>query len=100
MSEMAKRIARAIIEKLRTAKPEDSYSFDPVIMGDKLSDATIDGHFDMLAVANGILEAMREPTKEMIEAGAKGSGEDSDCVARGAWEAMIDAALKVTEPAE
>lgn len=44
-------------------------------------------------LARAAIEAMREPTKSMIAAGAKGSGEDSDDVALGAWEGMIDSAL-------
>lgn len=43
------------------------------------------------------LKVMRLPTTEMLKAGAIGSGEDSEAVALGAWEAMIDVAL--AEPA-
>ena len=49
---------------------------------------------DMNTVAaRDAIAAMREPTPEMICAGAYGSGEDSEQVAIGCWEAMIDAAL-------
>ena len=44
------------------------------------------------AMAIAAIEAMREPTRAMLEAGAVGSGEDSENTALGAWEAMIDAA--------
>jgi len=44
-------------------------------------------------MARAAIAAMREPTPEMICAGAYGSGEDSEQVAIGCWEAMIDAAL-------
>jgi len=43
--------------------------------------------------ARAAIEAMREPTREMLVAGAKGSGEDSETVALGAWEAMIEVAI-------
>ena len=44
------------------------------------------------AAARAAIEAMREPTDDMIHHGAAGSG--SDRIALGAWEAMMDAALK------
>lgn len=40
-----------------------------------------------------VLEAMRKPTKLMMEAGYRGSGEDSYNVARGSWDSMIDCAI-------
>lgn len=46
------------------------------------------------AAAKAVILAIREPTQEMLAAGAKGSGEDSNDVARGAWQAMIDEAVK------
>jgi hypothetical protein len=39
------------------------------------------------------IEAMRSPTDQMVAVGAKESGEDSDAVAIGAWQGMIDSAL-------
>jgi len=47
--------------------------------------------------ARAAIKAMRMPTRVMIEAGAKGSGEDSEAVAIITWEAMIDAALAEEE---
>lgn len=44
--------------------------------------------------AAGLIGAMREPTPKMIQAGSIGSGEDSNAVALGAWQAMVDEALK------
>lgn len=44
----------------------------------------------------GFVTVPRKPTKQMLEAGAAGSGEDSEGCALGAWEAMIDAALADT----
>lgn len=44
-------------------------------------------------IARAVLAAVREPSRSMLEAGASGSGEDSETVAICAWEAMIDAAL-------
>lgn len=49
---------------------------------------------DLNDFVRAVIQAMREPTKEMLKAGAEGSGEDSEAVAGGAWRAMIDAALK------
>ncbi|KQO69517.1 hypothetical protein ASF22_02600 [Methylobacterium sp. Leaf87] len=37
----------------------------------------------------GFVLVPREPTAEMLSAGAAGSGEDSEAVAAGAWAAMI-----------
>lgn len=46
-------------------------------------------------VARDAIEAMREPTKEMIDAAwADAMGEDAGDV----WRAMIDAALKAKSP--
>ncbi|KTS09750.1 hypothetical protein SB2_11895 [Methylobacterium radiotolerans] len=50
------------------------------------------------AIVRAVLMALREPSAEMIDAGAIGSGEDSENVAEGAWECMIDAIL--AEPAK
>lgn len=44
--------------------------------------------------ARAAISAMREPTDDMLKAGAVGSGEDSTGVALGAYQNMIDAALK------
>ena len=75
MSEMIERVARAIWKKA-----------DEQYLGtEKMEDCD--------AIARAAIEAMREPTMEMIAAGAHGSGEDSDRVAIGAWKEMIDAAL-------
>lgn len=44
--------------------------------------------------ARAAIEAMRDPTEAMIDAGADGSGEGSTRVALGAWADMIEEALK------
>lgn len=49
--------------------------------------------FGYIAAARAAIEAMRGPTKPMVEAGAVSCGEDSEATAIGAWEGMIDAAL-------
>ncbi len=60
-----------------------------------IADADMDGLLDWAKQAAGQKEGWKlvplKPTKEMIEAGAVGSGEDSESVASGAWEAMIAA---------
>lgn len=73
MNEMVERVARAIMHMHDT--------------GEK-------NHF--ASYARAAISAMREPTADMIYAGARGSGEDSDGVALGAWHAMIDAALETS----
>jgi hypothetical protein len=40
----------------------------------------------------GMVTVPKQPTDAMLRAGATGSGEDSESVALGAWEAMIAAA--------
>ena len=64
----------------------------------KISDVIVNGLInkqtcDQIAQAAiaAVLEAISVPTREMLEAGAKGSGEDSEDVAAGAWEDMIAA---------
>jgi hypothetical protein len=47
---------------------------------------------DAVAVPAGWKLVPVEPTEAMIEAGASGSGEDSEATAIGAWEAMLAAA--------
>lgn len=79
MSEMVERVAAAIKSEFR---PPDG------IPSMTLSDDACT-RFARAAVA-----ALRDPTESMLRAGAKGCGEDREEVAGGAWEAMIDAALK------
>lgn len=71
---MREKIARAIAKKLRV--PDyvipDPYWFD-----------------QYLSLADAALEAMREPTDEMIEAGQRHSMNGGP---KDRWEAMIDAA--------
>lgn len=83
MSEMIERVATAIYENRRRMY-EDRVPF---------KDLYPSAQRPYLDEARAAIEAMREPTEEMIAAGARGSGEDSQDVALGAWEAMIDAAL-------
>lgn len=53
----------------------------------------LNGDFDIRSAARAAIKAMREPTDEMVRAGADGSGEGSEACAEGAWSAMLDAAL-------
>jgi hypothetical protein len=91
MTEMVERVARAIKERL--AEIEDVY------FRDDGSDCTIDGHVDIEDLARAAIEAMREPTQEILDAPAvpNALGDDenySDIDVREAYQAMIDAALK------
>lgn len=82
--DMVERVARAIYE--RNSKrtnyvwPDDVY---PAIRNRCLRDA------------RAAIEAMREPTEEMVNAGAVAEGDTNlEAQARSLWEAMIDAILK------
>jgi|GEM_PF-5489367 len=97
MSEMVERVARLLREARGCEAPS-------IMQGDVIpcpfcrwgSDEDGKPHEETGCFwwAERIIEAMREPTEAMLEAGAEGSGEDSRGVATGAWNAMIEAALK------
>lgn len=84
MAEMVERVARAIVDAL-SGSP--SY-----IEAEELSSATVDGCFDLCAVARAAIAAMREPTEAMCAAGARklewAKFEEDDI-----YIAMIDTAL-------
>lgn len=54
--------------------------------------------YDCRPAARAAIEAMREPTKAMIEAGEWRS--DGECAVSDAWEEMIDTALEDTHHAK
>lgn len=69
-------------------------AMDPSMTGDACRRAVIATLLDQIDIA-GFAIVPKEPTDEMVRAGAVGSGEDSDGCACGAWDAMIAAAPKV-----
>jgi len=81
MSNMIERVARAIADEGAYILPGESHQ-------------DVDRR-----VARAAVQALREPTDEMVKAGAHGSGEDSETTALGAWQAMIDSILS-TQPQE
>ena len=81
---MIEKVARALAREYISHHGEESAATDDYI----------EGNWPLFArEARAAIEAMREPTDGMLQAGAKGSGEDSLGVAEGAWQAMIQAAL-------
>jgi len=79
MSEMVERVAKAVVAKLQ-----------PSVFcgGDEACDSLPCSC--ALDIARAAIEAIREPTDEMLDAGWGQRGER----ARGIWRLMIDAALK------
>lgn len=73
MSEMVERVARALAN-------EEGYAYDPVPYNRR---------------ARAAIEAMREPTDAMVDAGGWLGGENGvgDSSARVVWTGMIEAAL-------
>lgn len=105
MSEMIERVARAICQSAF-----DRGVYDRVTCGDALGlsqrQVTVDDMWQLhRAEARAAIEAMREPTDAMCEAGAiyyhdnyqEGRAKEQT-TAQPIWEAMVDAALKESEP--
>lgn len=83
MSEMIKKVAKAICrEHIINVRYFDNKSEE------YLQKAVEDNYCDFLKIAMIAIEAMREPTDEMIEAVKHDYG------AKGIYQDMIDAALK------
>jgi hypothetical protein len=89
MSEMIEKVARAMYEKLRAElTPEKVNDWESV---------KAEGSYHMAARA--AVEAMREPTRAMRDAGQNpcwtplSPTYDDDAAVGGMWRAMIDAAL-------
>jgi hypothetical protein len=93
MSEIVERVAA----RLWKADSEDA-GVPASVTARRTYDAFLDQSDDTRArwrkLARAAILEMRIPTRSMIEAGAIGSGEDSECVAEGAWEFMIAEALR------
>jgi hypothetical protein len=98
MSEMIERIARAMFTEIAA---QDGRGPDGREMGNFFGYAEadygktiLDGAYDLERIARAAIEAMREPTAEMVDhAWQAAEAEDAKWV----WEDMIDNALK--EPA-
>lgn len=91
MSEMIERVARALAQQV------DEAAYNPI---ENLSGVGLDGVVDLLALARAAIEAMREPTEEMIEAGAAAGGWDErfepiEAAIERSYEAMVGCALKL-----
>lgn len=89
MSEMVDRVAKAIAKAICNQNAMLELDEDECGYFDDYDNKG----YDCRVVARAAIEAMREPTRQMIEAGAIGSGEDSEATATGSYEAMIAAAL-------
>jgi len=86
MSEMIERVARALC---RQYELDDGFSPE---QADRA--AAGDMHRNFIKAARATIEAMREPTDEMLAAGCAGDQEGSFSKSRMDWQAMIDEALK------
>ncbi|EYR81918.1 hypothetical protein [Shinella sp. DD12] len=102
---MIERVARAIFEECNRQSPVAGFGYADAD-GDK---TVLDGAYDLKAVARAAIEAMREPSGEMLSAGIKrgvawdyGERGDPDEPPHTSEEAiyiaMINAALKETNP--
>jgi hypothetical protein len=80
MGEMVEKVRAAILQALKQSDPGS-------LVEERGHECTVDGHFDMAAVARAAIAAMREPTEAMVRAGGHGPYSDAD------YRAMIDAAL-------
>lgn len=88
---MIERIARAIHDAMYSDEQSGAW------MSGKcpLDSVTVDGDVDLMRAATAAIQAMREPTKQMMDA-AQLDPQDDPMVSRGmaysAWVSMIDAA--------
>lgn len=90
MSEMVERVAKAIFDILNKENTSGEYIGDYRFHG---KETTLDGSFDLNIAAKAAIEAMREPTDEMVIQGMLGivvAPDNSKTI----YQAMIDAALK------
>lgn len=62
---------------------------DPTECWDRLSQSSRDTY---TLIVHAVLQALREPTKAMMDAGDEWTNHHADCV-YSIWQAMIDAAL-------
>jgi hypothetical protein len=85
---MAEKVARALFDAMQAHKgPDPEWPRKPFVQGE-VEDAMIDGSFDLRAIARAAIDAMREPTEEMVMAARVRTGSVAT------WHAMIDAAIK------
>jgi hypothetical protein len=84
MNEMVDRLARALLTQLIA---DDGPG---VMFSDDITSVTLDGLFDVAALARAALEAIREPTDDIV---AMRPPFVSPKDARQWWTAMIDAML-------
>ena len=88
---MVERVAKAMISAI-----DEKEAF--VRENDGICDVTVDGHVDFAALARAAIEAMREPTDEMVRAGRAVDGQyntvRASIDAAAHYRAMIDKALE------
>lgn len=100
MNEMIERVALALKAKIGEAFNAKPIPHSPPEWG---AWSATGGSLNLEELARAAIEAMREPTEEMIEAAYYPAGEPGDqsvsrSEAEETWHAMIDAALKESEP--
>lgn len=82
MSEMVERVRQAIDDAL-----SKHHGFEAILTNAGDAEDTI------LAAARAVIEALREPTREMLSRGAVTYGDPGIATAGSCWRKMIDAAL-------
>lgn len=87
--EMIERVQRAIVEALRPRGEVRLLSSIDRFRGVY----ELNGDFDLRAVARAAIEAMRQPTQEMVKAAARHDGKHAEVEAAATWEIMAEAAL-------
>ena len=85
MTTMIEKVARAIFEECNRQDPVAGFGYADADGGKTV----LDGAYDLAAVARVVIEAIREPTAEMRDAGWNHAGSESGAC----FTAMIDAAL-------
>lgn len=90
--DMIEKLAQAIFNEFVFMKDGDYVGEYKALGG---TETQLDGHFDLNRIALAAIKAMREPTKEMIEAGDKAQLAlgMQEMESKDTFEAMIDAAL-------
>lgn len=86
MSEMIERVARAMAVAFEANEDEFASC-------DDLVDACLGGDFDLYNIARAAIEAMREPTDEMLRASFRANTDPEIKLHKQRWQAMIDEAL-------
>lgn len=103
VSEMVERIAVGIKSALKSVAVSTDSDGTAIYTSGDIDDFTVDGSVDLRLVARAAIAEMREPTREMCEAGQRvnilseelGRFEFLSCdEMAAAWKAMIDEALR------